>query len=256
MTAVVFIGPTLGPADARGRLDADYRPPASQGDVYRAALRRPRAIGIVDGYFESVPAVWHKEILWAMAQGIHVFGSASMGALRAAELEAFGMDGVGWIFEQYRDGAIEDDDEVAVLHGPAETGYVALSEAMVNIRRTLAAAASAGVLDADAAAALTRIAKALFYKERSYAALLDRAGRAGLPAAAIDRFAAWLPRGRVDQKRLDALAMLRRMRDRLAAGLPPKQVRYHFEHSRAWDAARRAIDREGAPSLDRGAVAP
>ena len=251
MTAVVFIGPTLGPADGRGRLDADYRPPASQGDVYRAALGRPRAIGIVDGYFESVPAVWHKEILWAMAQGIHVLGSASMGALRAAELAAFGMDGVGWIFAQYRDGALEDDDEVAVLHGPAGTGYVALSEAMVNIRRTLAAAASAGVLDADAAAMLTGIAKALFYKDRSYAALLDRAGRAGLAAAAIDRFAAWLPGGRIDQKRLDALAMLRLMRDRLAAGLPPKQVRYHFEPSRAWDAARRAIDRDGAASLDR-----
>jgi len=251
VTAVVFIGPTLGPADARGQLDADYRPPASQGDVYRAALRRPRAIGIVDGYFESVPAVWHKEILWAMAQGIHVFGGASMGALRAAELAAFGMDGVGWIFEQYRDGALEDDDEVAVLHGPAGTGYVALSEAMVNIRRTLAAAASAGVLDADAAAALARIAKALFYKDRSYAALLERAGRAGLAAATIDRFAAWLPGGRIDQKRLDALAMLRLMRDRLAAGLPPKRVRYHFEPSRAWDAARRAIDRDGAASLDR-----
>ncbi len=244
MTAVVFVGPTLGPADRPGDLDADYRPPASQGDVYRAALARPRVIGIVDGYFESVPAVWHKEILWAMAQGIHVFGSASMGALRAAELEIFGMEGVGWIFEQYRDGALEDDDEVAVLHGPAETGYVALSEAMVGMRRTLAAAATAGVLDADAATTLTGIAKALFYKDRSYAALLERAGRDGFPAAVLDRLAAWLPRGRIDQKRLDAVAMLRQIRDRLAAGLPPKQVRYHFEHSRAWDAARRAIDRE------------
>jgi hypothetical protein len=24
----------------------------------------------IDGYFEVVPTVWHKEILWAMAQGI------------------------------------------------------------------------------------------------------------------------------------------------------------------------------------------
>ena len=60
---------------------------------------RPAVIGIIDGYFEIVPTVWHKEILWAMAQGIHVFGAASIGALRAAELDAFGMRGIGRIYE-------------------------------------------------------------------------------------------------------------------------------------------------------------
>ena len=75
------------------------------------------AIGIIDGYFENIPSVWHKEILWAMSQGIHVFGSASMGALRAAELAPFGMEGVGAIFEAYRDGWLEDDDEVASEDG-------------------------------------------------------------------------------------------------------------------------------------------
>ena len=45
-----------------------------------------------------------------------------MGALRAAELHAFGMRGVGRIFEAFRDGELEDDDEVAVVHGPAEPG--------------------------------------------------------------------------------------------------------------------------------------
>jgi hypothetical protein len=63
--------------------------------LYRAALAHPAAIGVIDGYFEVVPTVWHKEILWAMAQGIHVFGAASIGALRAAELDSFGMRGVG-----------------------------------------------------------------------------------------------------------------------------------------------------------------
>src|SRR5207247_669783 len=133
-------GPTLSPDDARGELDAVYLPPVSQGDVYRVALERPQAIGIIDGYFERVPAVWHKEILWALAQGIRVYGSASMGALRAVELAPFGMDGIGRIFEAYQKGILEDDDEVAVAHSPVEMGYRVLSEAMVNIRHTLAAA--------------------------------------------------------------------------------------------------------------------
>src|SRR5713226_10363052 len=140
MRAVIFTGPTLSAVDARMVLAADYRPPAAEGDVYRAARGRPQVIGIIDGYFERVPAVWHKEILWAMSQGIHVFGSASMGALRAAELADFGMEGVGAIFEMYRDGILEDDDEVAVAHGTDEFRFRAGSEAMVDIRCTLARA--------------------------------------------------------------------------------------------------------------------
>ena len=136
----VFLGPTLASRDARLVLEADYRPPAAQGDVFRAVDHGAVAIGIIDGYFQRIASVWHKEILWAMKQGVHMFGSASMGALRAAELHGFGMRGVGQIFADYRDGVLVDDDEVAVLHGPAEADYVAVSEAMVNIRATLAAA--------------------------------------------------------------------------------------------------------------------
>ena len=129
-------GPTCG-------LDIDWRPPIRQGELYRAALDRPAVIGVIDGYFEVTPTVWHKEILWAMAQGIHVYGAASIGALRAAELDTFGMKGIGRIYEDFRDGVLEDDDEVAVLHGPEELGYPPLTDAMVNIRATLAEASSA-----------------------------------------------------------------------------------------------------------------
>ncbi|MBV9221159.1 MAG: tfuA protein, partial [Methylobacteriaceae bacterium] len=131
---VVFTGPTIGHETARALAPFDYRAPVQRGDVYRAVLEEPRVIAIIDGYFEGVPAVLHKEILFALSRGIHVFGAASMGALRAAELAPFGMKGVGKIYEAFRDGILEDDDEVAVLHGPEELGYPALTEAMVNIR--------------------------------------------------------------------------------------------------------------------------
>jgi hypothetical protein len=225
----VFTGPTLSPEEGRAVLDALYLPPVSQGDVYRAAQRRPVAIGIIDGYFEQVPAVWHKEILWAMSRGIHVFGSASMGALRAAELEPFGMVGVGGIFEDYRTAVLEDDDEVAVVHAQADMGYRILSEAMVNIRSTLEAAEAAGIVSASTHAALVRCAKGLFYPERSYPVLLERAASEGVPAREIDALRAWLPGGQINQKREDALAMLRLMRDELTARPQPKQVTYSLE---------------------------
>lgn len=40
---------TYGPGLARQELDAIYLPPASHGDVYRAARRKAKAIGIIDG---------------------------------------------------------------------------------------------------------------------------------------------------------------------------------------------------------------
>ena len=239
MTLFVFTGPTLPADSARDELEAIYLPPAAQGDVCRVTRHRPKAIGIIDGYFEHVPAVWHKEILWAMSQGVHVFGSASMGALRAAELAAFGMIGVGWIFEQYRDGLLEDDDEVAVAHGLDESGYRAHSEAMVDVRRTLAAAEAAGLVSAATRQALERIGKRFFYPDRSYVAILRGACAEGLPAAELDALQAWLPRGRVAQKRDDALAMLRAIRAFLASDPGPKRVLYHFEYTNVWDLARR-----------------
>jgi len=252
VTVVVFTGPTLSPEDARVELDAVYLPPVSQGDVYRAAQSYPWAIGIVDGYFEGVPSVWHKEILWAMRQGVHVFGSASMGALRAAELEAFGMEGVGAVFVAYRDGILQDDDEVAVAHGPAEVGYRGQSEAMVNIRFTLTRAAEEGVISPSTKGALEGVAKDLFYPDRSYGRLLQQA-RDCVPEKELQAFQSWLPAGKVNQKREDAIAMLRVMRQRLTGGLGPKKVRFSFEHTVFWERATAVAGQIGG--LDTGTIA-
>jgi hypothetical protein len=230
---VVFVGPTIPVAEARSLLEATFLPPAQQGDVYRTALRGPRAIAIIDGTFEAGPAVWHKEILWALSQGIHVFGASSMGALRAAELADFGMQGVGEIYCAFREGRLEDDDEVAVAHQDAGTQFRSVSEAMVNIRATLRAAARAGALDAYSAEKLEQIAKSTFYAERSYPALLSAGRAAGLGAARLASLAAFVERQRIDQKRLDARALLDQLR--VADLSEPVRVPWHFERTEAWD---------------------
>ena len=194
----VFLGPTLAEKEARAELDAVYLPPVSAGDVYRLWRRRPRAIGIVDGYFDRVPAVWHKEIMWMMEHGVHVFGAAGLGALRAAELDSFGMHGVGWVYQAFRDGTLDRDDEVAVRHGTAEDGYRPLSEAMVNIRRTLQAAEHQGIVSAATRGILLAAGTALFYPDRTWPELLTgRRGHAGRPGRA--RGAAAVAAGRADR---------------------------------------------------------
>lgn len=236
---VIFVGPTLELARARELLDADYRPPVAQGDVYRAAAiptpGRPMAIGIIDGYFERVPAVWHKEILWAMRQGVHVFGASSMGALRAAELAAFGMHGVGRIFEQFRDGSLIDDDEVTIVHADAQSGYRQLSVAMVDIRATLAAAVQADVSSEQLAAVLLGLGKRLAYPERNYERLLREARDCGLDPNALERLAQWLPAHRRSQKWLDAEQMLREIAVFQAREPAPFRADYTFEHTDAFE---------------------
>lgn len=236
MSAIIFTGPSLAPAEAQAVLEAVYLPPVAQGDLYRAVRRyKPRAVGIIDGLFEHVAAIWHKEILWAMDQGVHVFGAASMGALRAAELAAFGMTGVGAIFAAYAGGELEDDDEVAVIHGPAEHTYRALSVAMVDLRQTLNAAAAAGVIGPETCARCIALAKARYYPERSYAHVVHDARIAGASAAELAALEAWLPHGKVEQKRADALALLHEIGAYIAADGAPKQVRYYFERTAYWE---------------------
>ena len=238
---VIFAGPTLRPNDIRSVLNADIRPPVARGDVLAAALDKPVAIGIIDGYFARVPSVWHKEILWAMSQGIHVFGAASMGALRAAELAAFGMEGLGLVYEQFHSGILTDDDEVAVIHGSEEHGYRALSDAMVNVRFTLSAAEKATVITGGSRQMLEAMTKALPYAERSYPMLLSLAENSQTPSDEVAALREWLPNGRIDQKRDDALLMLERMREMQEPGWTRKHVSYRFTQTDAWEALRDGV---------------
>lgn len=221
MTPTVFLGPSLPVQEAQGLMAADFRPPVRQGDVYRVVReRQPGAIGIIDGYFQEVPSVWHKEILWAIDQGVKVYGAASMGALRAAELERFGMRGVGRVFEAFREGVyrpydaevFEDDDEVAVIHGPAELSFPALSDAMVDLRSTFARAAREGVIDDALRDRIVAAFKARFYRDRSLSAVPEMLSGLGVPAAQSRALLDWLPQGRVWQKRDDAKALLEALR--------------------------------------------
>ena len=238
----VFLGPALAEKDARAELDAVYLPPVTTGDVYRLWRRRPRAVGIVDGYFDCVPAVWHKEIMWMMERGVHVFGGAGLGALRAAELDSFGMRGVGWVYQAFREGTLDRDDEVAVRHATADDGYRPLTESMVNIRRTLQAAERHGIISAATHGTLVAAGTALFYPERTWPELLRAAAAARADAAELDALRRWLPAGRIDQQAADAVAMLREIRGFLAAGPDPQQVSWSMADTAMWEVARHRAD--------------
>lgn len=234
---IVFAGPTISHEEIRCHADAVCLPPVSHGDILRVVQDKPEAIGIIDGYFEGAPSVWHKEILYALDQGIRVYGSSSMGALRAMELYPFGMQGVGQIFEWFRDGVIVDDDEVAVLHGPEEVGFVVASEPMVNIRATLAQAQQQNVIDAAQLSALLDLAKRTFYKDRRWTALLEAAVDVFEDPSQARAANLWLQQNRVDLKKQDARCLLDIMQQDCMAGKEAPQTEFHFEWTVVWEAA-------------------
>ena len=236
MSIVVFLGPSLKLADAQALLpNAMFLPPACMGDVLTAVHRGATVIGIIDGLFDQVLSVWHKEVLFALSRGVHVFGSSSMGALRAAELHPFGMVGVGQIFDAFSKGELEDDDEVAVAHGTTEGGYRPHSEAMVNLRAGLRRALTRGLITEAEHDVLVRGAKALFYPERSWAAIRDIGLASGLPRERVDALVSDMRQDPLDIKRQDALMLLKHIAAFVADHHEPHRPRFDFEPTVFWD---------------------
>lgn len=229
---VAFVGPTLFDLAIPGalfpRTGVLCRPPAQQGDILRAVRDGAAAIGLIDGRYEDVAAPWHKEILHALSRGVAVYGAASMGALRAAECAAFGMVPVGAVAQRYLAGDLTDDAAVAQVHAPSELGSMPLTEALVNVEATIRHARARGVLGRDDHDRLLAAAERVFFKDRTYPAVIRDAGFAGDEAAALERD---LVAGRRDVKREDALALMAV----LEAGTAPPDTRgWTFHETTAW----------------------
>jgi hypothetical protein len=133
---IIYAGPSLfgcRPEPLPGEI---WKPPARCGDIVRDVKEHAlKQIVLIDGVFAQSLAVWHKELVYALLEGVVCIGASSMGALRAAELWRYGMLGIGKIFQMYKDGE-EDDSLVALTYDP-ET-YRLLSEAPVgNKQKTL-----------------------------------------------------------------------------------------------------------------------
>ncbi len=206
----VFLGPSLSLDVAKKILpQAHYLPPIRCGDILRVLRLKPSIIAIIDGYFENTPAVWHKEILYALKKGVVVIGGSSMGALRGSELNVFGMQTEGSIAQDYLSEIINDDDEVALLHSPLPENYSATSDPMVNIRATLKKAVTQDIIHKTIETLLVNITKNLFYPERTLDKIIQLGYQEGIDAPQLNRLKQWLSENNlVNLKKHDAIAVL------------------------------------------------
>ena len=237
MSVVVFLGPTL-PRDVAAELlpNAVFLPPAGQADVLSAVTtHQPDAIGIIDGVFGQSLSVWHKEILFALHQGVRVVGGASMGALRAAELDSFGMEGVGEIYRRFRCGDLTDDDEVALLHADADLAFRPLSEPMVNVRATLQRACLERVISDGDHHTVLDAAKRLHFPDRTLAQIMEGAD---LRPEVADRLTSYFRCHYVDLKASDARLLLEALRAE-PAERPPLEMVHTSGFARLYNDERR-----------------
>jgi hypothetical protein len=208
---VIFLGPSLTHEKARKILDAEYRPPAKKGDFLRfaAPVNDLTIVGLIDGYFlQDYPPSPIEVYQLIMRKNILVIGSASLGALRAVELEKFGMIGIGKIFQLYKKGIIDADDEVAVTF--AEERQSLQSEAMIDIRFNLFIAQRRGVIDEITKRAIARIAKSIYFPYRSYAGILDQTKKI-YPQLEhnLESFRSYIRNNRLSLKERDAIRLIK-----------------------------------------------
>jgi hypothetical protein len=215
---VVFAGPSVE-ADALraafGPAELEVLPPVRRGDIEElfARERPPTHVGIVDGEFMQSLMISPKEIAGILEMhDVRFYGSSSIGALRAVELESMGMVGVGRVVELYRSRTTWADDEVAMVFDGESMRP--LCEPMVNIRLALSDAVAAGAIRQDTADTLLAATERLYFPDRSYRAVLAATETAVEPEQHAAAAAFLVPSdaaARPDAKREDALALVRQI---------------------------------------------
>ena len=208
---VIFLGPSLSREKARKILDADYRLPAKKGDLLQLILKEVDIVGLIDGYFlQDYPPTPIEVYNLVRKRSVKVFGSSSLGALRAVELGKYGMIGIGKIFRLFRDGILESDDEVAVTFTDY-TNYK--SEALIDIRYNLFLAQKYKIIDNRTGRSILKVSKQTYFPYRTYEDILDKC-KLKYPEinSQVESFRGYILNNKKSLKERDAVRLLKHIK--------------------------------------------
>lgn len=175
---LIYTGLSLPFSEAKEILDSHddievvYKRPIKRGDLSHDIKENPDIIAIIDGVFHQNSAVGHREILSVMKKGVKVYGSSSMGALRASELDVLGMEGIGYCYNEYASGNVTSDDDVAVMLD-SET-LEALSVPLISMNYVFTNAVAENIITKEEKDELIKITKKTYYPKRNYAQTLSQ----------------------------------------------------------------------------------
>ena len=208
---IIFLGPSLSIEKAKKILDAEYRKPAKKGDLLQLIFKDTSIVGLIDGFFlQDYPPTPIEVYNLLRKKGTKVYGSSSLGALRAVELSKYGMIGVGKIFNLFRKGILDSDDEVAITF----TDYSNFkSEALIDIRFNLFLAHKSMIIDKDTKKIILKISKQTYFPYRTYGDILDKS-KLKYPeiSSQIEKFRDYIQENRRSLKEDDAIMLLKRIK--------------------------------------------
>lgn len=146
--------------------------PVKKDDLYQDIKNGIHIIGIIDGEFLQNFSVSPTEIRDALRCGLSVYGSSSMGAMRAAELHQFGMIGHGKIFEHIIGDPYFRDDKLGQVFYDE---LVHASIPYMDLYLSVEALVEKKLIKAAEAAQIIKIYERLHFSERNFQALAAKA---------------------------------------------------------------------------------
>lgn len=168
MKTIVFAGPSLDGTRLRDHPALIHLPPIKRGDL--AKVGDCGIVVIIDGEFGQSDSVSPKEILAVIEAGKTVVGAASMGALRASELDRCGMIGVGWVYEYFRRQTVRRDADVALAYSFFD--YKPMTVPIVDVEYWMERTFVAGLIARKERARVLKAARSIFFAERTMDSLL------------------------------------------------------------------------------------
>jgi TfuA protein len=213
MRTIVFSGPSITEAELHElAAGAIHAPPIKRGDL--AAVDDYEVIVILDGEFGQSVSVSPKEILAVLERGKIVIGASSMGALRATELDRFGMIGVGWVYDHFGRSTVRRDADVALIYSPFD--FKPMTVPMVDVEYWVEQASAAGLLVDKERARLLKAARSIFFADRTMDRLMSSLRRSS-GVDTLDKLLAFSGGAIPSVKSLDAVEAVR-LSTCLAAG--------------------------------------
>jgi hypothetical protein len=184
--------------------------PIQRGDLVADIRSGVHVVAMIDGAFEQSMAVSPSEVLAAIRAGVRVYGASSMGALRAAELDQYGMVGYGRIYEQIKRSEVFRDDFLGQLFAVEGKRIRALSVTFTDFEFALLGLLGKGKITRKDTQLLLNHYRRLFYTDRHFPGIRKRLEDAGL--SRLVRFARLATDPRLSQKGADAIGLLKKIR--------------------------------------------
>jgi hypothetical protein len=209
MKLKIYSGLSLAKKDVK-RLcpSAEFSLPIGRSEIIKDIKSGVQVIGIIDGVFLQNKAVSPAEIMDALRCGVSVYGSSSMGAMRAAELSPYGMVGVGRIYEHITVTPYFRDDYLGqIFFENSETASLPFLDFAFGIED----AYQQGTITGKTGFSLLETYESLHFSERNIPALCQRIRSTRRRPEAMIKALGLVAKSITSTKRQDGLALLRKI---------------------------------------------